>query len=50
MNSECDAIIYEASVRDMTSQTGIGISHPKSLWDLLKKMKSQRPIIQGLVI
>ena len=29
MDSECDAIIYEASVRDMTSQTGIGISHPK---------------------
>ena len=33
MDSECDAIIYEASIRDMTSQTGIGVSHPKkSLW------------------
>ena len=29
MNSECDAIIYEASIRDMTSQTGIGVMHPK---------------------
>ena len=29
MDSECDAIIYEASIRDMTSQTGIGVSHPK---------------------
>lgn len=29
MNSECDAIIYEASVRDMTSQNGIGVLHPK---------------------
>ena len=31
MDSECDAIIYEASIRDMTSQTGIGVSHPKKI-------------------
>lgn len=29
MQSECDAIIYEASIRDMTSQSGIGVTHPK---------------------
>lgn len=50
MDSECDAIIYEASIRDMTSQTGIGVSHPKNLWALRKKMKSQKHTIQVLVI
>ena len=51
MDSECDAIIYEASIRDMTSQTGIGVSHPKKiLWALRKKMKSQKHTIQVLVI
>lgn len=30
MESECDAIIYEASIRDMTSQSGIGVTHPKT--------------------
>ena len=29
MKSNCDAIIYEASIRDMTSQTGIGVTYPK---------------------
>lgn len=29
MKSECDAIIYEASIRDMTSQSGIGVTHTK---------------------
>lgn len=29
MESETDAIIYEASIRDMTSQSGTGILHPK---------------------
>lgn len=29
MNGNTDAIIYEASVRDMTSQTGTGITHPR---------------------
>jgi pullulanase len=29
MNSECDAIIYEASIRDLTSQPDIGVTHPK---------------------
>lgn len=30
MNSNCDAIIYEASVRDFTIQKGIGVEHPGS--------------------
>ncbi len=30
MNSNCDAIIYEASVRDFTSQSEIGIEHPST--------------------
>ena len=30
MKSSCDAIIYEASVRDFTSQKGIGITHPST--------------------
>lgn len=50
MGSECDAIIYEASIRDMTSQTGIGVTHPKNLLDLRKKMKSPKPTIQVSVI
>lgn len=29
MKSNCDAIIYESSIRDMTSQAGIGVTHPK---------------------
>lgn len=29
LQSPCDAIIYEASIRDMTSQTNIGVSYPK---------------------
>lgn len=29
MKSNCDAIIYEASVRDMTAQAGIGVVHAK---------------------
>ena len=38
MNSECDAIIYEASIRDMTSQTGIGVMHPtKICWFYRRK-------------
>ena len=30
MRSACDAVIYEASVRDFTSQPGIGVEHPKT--------------------
>lgn len=30
VESNTDAIIYEASIRDMTSQTGIGVTHPKT--------------------
>lgn len=30
LESETDAIIYEASIRDMTSQTGTGVLHPKT--------------------
>lgn len=30
MNSSTDAIVYEVSVRDMSSQTGTGIPHPKT--------------------
>jgi pullulanase len=29
MENNTDAIIYEASIRDMTSQTGVGVAHPK---------------------
>ena len=29
LKSNCDAIIYEASVRDMTSQPGMGVTYPK---------------------
>lgn len=29
MESQNDAIIYEASIRDMTSQAGIGVLHPR---------------------
>lgn len=29
MDSNTDAIIYEASIRDMTSQSGVGVEHPK---------------------
>lgn len=30
MESPVDAIVYEASIRDMTSQNGIGVHHPKT--------------------
>ena len=30
MEHQTDAIIYEASIRDMTSQAGIGVKHPKT--------------------
>ncbi|MDO4467196.1 MAG: type I pullulanase [Bacillota bacterium] len=30
MKSNCDAIIYETSIRDMTSMPNIGIKHPKT--------------------
>lgn len=30
MESQNDAIIYEASIRDMTSQSGIGVLHPST--------------------
>lgn len=30
LKSPCDAILYEASVRDMTSQAGIGVLNPKT--------------------
>ncbi len=29
MNSNCDAIIYEANIRDMTSDIDVGVKHPK---------------------
>jgi pullulanase len=30
LESETDAIIYEASIRDLTSQSGIGVTNPKT--------------------
>lgn len=31
MKKATDAIIYEASIRDMTSQANIGVDHPKKI-------------------
>lgn len=44
MESACDAIIYEASVRDFTMQRGIGVEHPGTFLGFCEETK----ITQGL--
>ncbi|WP_304683528.1 type I pullulanase [Ileibacterium valens] len=42
MNGNTDAIIYEASVRDMTSQTGTGITHPRQFLGFVEENKTTK--------
>ena len=42
LESNTDAIIYEASVRDMTSQTGIGVTHPKKFVGFVEENKTTK--------
>lgn len=44
MNSACDAIIYETSVRDFTIQRGIGVEHPGTFLGFCEETK----ITEGL--
>lgn len=39
MESVCDAIIYEASIRDLTMQAGIGVSHPGTFRGFIEENK-----------
>lgn len=40
LEANTDAIIYEASVRDMTAQTGIGVTHPKKFLGFVEENKT----------
>lgn len=42
MESNNDAIIYEASIRDMSSQTGTGITHPRQFLGFVEENKTTR--------
>ena len=40
LEANTDAIIYEASIRDMTSQTGIGVTKPKKFLGFVEENKT----------
>lgn len=42
MEHQTDAIIYEASIRDMTSQAGIGVSHPRRFTGFTEENETTR--------
>lgn len=48
MKEQTDAIIYEASVRDLTSQEGIGIEHPSTFEGLCEENETTRSKQTGL--
>ena len=48
LESNTDAIIYEASVRDMTSQTAIGVTHPKKFLGFVEENKTTQSRNTGL--
>ncbi len=41
-SSNTDAIIYEASVRDMTSQTGVGVEHPRKFMGFVEENETTK--------
>lgn len=47
MHSACDAIIYEASVRDFTMQRGIGITHPGTFLGFAEENKMTEAMQTG---
>ncbi len=47
MNSYCDAIIYEASVRDFTMHSGIGIQHPGTFRGFVEENKVTKAMETG---
>lgn len=48
MKSNTDAVIYEASVRDMTSQTGTGITHPRQFLGFVEENDTTKERRTGL--
>lgn len=47
MNSSCDAIIYETSVRDLTMQRGIGVDHPGTFLGFCEENKITKGLETG---
>lgn len=47
MNSYCDAIIYETSIRDMTSMPNIGVTHPKTFKGFVEENETTKSKMTG---
>lgn len=47
MNSVCDAIIYETSIRDFTAQEGIGVHHPATFAGFIEENEQTKQTNSG---